>query len=229
MKIVYEGHACFSLIGSKNVLIDPFIEGNPLVTKTWQDFSPDYILLTHGHGDHLGNALEIADKSGSVVVAQVDLINQLPLQGIETVAFNLGGLVDLGDLKIKMMPAWHGSTYVDNKGCHYGGIACGYLVLMDDLCIYHAGDTGLFGDMKAIIAPHNLDVALLPIGDFYTMGPDDAKVAAAWLGAKTVIPMHYDTFPNIKQDPYKFKKLIETQTDSKCQVLKVGEEIIYKK
>jgi L-ascorbate metabolism protein UlaG (beta-lactamase superfamily) len=222
MKIVYEGHACFNLIGSKNILIDPFIIDNPAAVKNWQDFDPDYILITHGHFDHVGDAVQIARKSSATILAIADLARHLPDDGLDIIGFNIGGTVDLGGVKVKMTPAWHGAA-IDESDCPlYGGVACGFLVFMDDFCVYHAGDTGLFGDMEKIIAPHKLDLALLPIGDFYTMGPQDALIAADWLKAKTVVPMHYNTFPAICQDAALFKKLVEAQTDSKCVVLEPG-------
>ncbi|MGI5891566.1 MAG: metal-dependent hydrolase [Bacillota bacterium] len=225
MKVVFAGHACFNIIGSKNILIDPFITGNPLAIKNWQEFEPDYILITHAHNDHLGDAVKIAKKSSATILAMVDLAEHLKEESLEIIAFNLGGTVDMGELKVKMIPAWHGSTYYGEKAPAYGGVACGYIIWLDGFCIYHAGDTALFGDMKTVIALHKLDLALLPIGDFYTMGPQDALIAASWLKAKTVIPMHYNTFPKIYQDVDLFKKQVESQTQSMCIPLAPGEEI----
>jgi L-ascorbate metabolism protein UlaG (beta-lactamase superfamily) len=225
MKIVYEGHACFSLIGSKNILIDPFISDNPAAVKNWQDFDPDYILITHGHFDHVGDAVQIARKSSATILAIADLTQHLPDDDLDIIGFNIGGTVDLAGVKVKMMPAWHGAVIHGADYPLYGGVACGYLIFMDDFCVYHAGDTALFGDMEKVIAPHKLDLALLPIGDFYTMGPQDALIAADWLKAKTVIPMHYNTFPAICQDAALFKKLVETHSDSKCIVMKPGAEM----
>lgn len=223
MQLIYEGHACFRIIsGGQEIIIDPYISGNPLINKQTADFTPNLVLLTHGHGDHLGDALAIAQKSRATVAAQVDLLNALDCQGIETIAFNMGGSFNFGPFKITMVPAWHGSTVSSPQGPRYGGLACGYIIDDGGKKIYHAGDTSLFGDMSMVISRYGIDCALLPIGDFYTMGPADAVTAAQWLKAKVVIPMHYNTFPIIKQDPQQFKQAIEEQTTAKCVVLDIG-------
>ena len=223
MQLIYEGHACFRIIsGGQEIIIDPYISGNPLANKQTADFAPNLVLLTHGHGDHLGDALAIAQKSRATVAAQVDLLNALDCQGIETIAFNMGGSFNFGPFKVTMVPAWHGSTVSSPQGLRYGGLACGYIIDDGSKTIYHAGDTSLFGDMSMVISRYGIDCALLPIGDFYTMGPADAATAAQWLKADVVIPMHYNTFPIIKQDPQQFKKAVEEQTTAKCVVLDIG-------
>ena len=137
---------------------------------------------------------------------------------------HIGGAYIFDGVKVKLTQAWHGSAFVDDQDIIYTGNPCGFLIWMDNLCIYHAGDTGLFGDMDTVIGRNNqIDVALLPIGDNFTMGPEDAVIAAKWLKAKTVIPMHYNTWPLIAQDPHLFKEKVEAQTQSKCLVLKPGE------
>jgi L-ascorbate metabolism protein UlaG (beta-lactamase superfamily) len=123
---------------------------------------------------------------------------------------------------VKVVPAWHSSQLPDGSPC---GLAVGFIFWLDGVCFYHAGDTGLFGDMKAIIAPHNIDWAFIPIGDFYTMGPDDALIAAEWLGAKKYVPIHYNTFPLLKQDPLKFKQELEARTPAECVVLQPGDGV----
>ena len=224
MQLIYEGHACFRIIsGGQEIIIDPYISGNPLANKQTADFTPNLVLLTHGHGDHLGDALAIAQKSRATVAAQVDLLNALDCQGIETIAFNMGGSFNFGPFKITMVPAWHGSTVSSPQGPRYGGLACGYIIDDGGKKIYHAGDTSLFGDMSMVISRYGIDCALLPIGDFYTMGPVDAVTAAQWLKADVVIPMHYNTFPIIKQDPQQFKAAVEERTAARCVVLDIGE------
>ena len=224
MKLTFEGQACFSIEASGvNLLVDPFITGNPLAVKKVEDFRPDIILLTHGHHDHLGDALTIARRCGATIAAQVDLLNALDTEGIDTVAFNLGGCTVVRGIHLIMVPAWHGSTVSTPEGPRYGGVACGFVIEHEDGNLYHAGDTALFGDMGMVIERYQIGCALLPIGDFYTMGPKDAVTAAKWLKAKYVIPMHYNTFPIIQQDVEAFRREVDEKTDSSCVVLTPGE------
>lgn len=226
MKITFVGHSCFYIEGSKTLLIDPFLEGNPLTDKKPADFMPDYILVTHGHSDHLGDAVQIARNCGAPVVSTVELVRWLEGEEIPTIGFNQGGTVDLGGVKVKMVPALHGSDIQTKSGYQYAGLACGYLIDIDDHLLYHAGDTGLFGDMEKVIGRRPLDIACLPIGGYYTMDPADALTATHWLKAKTVIPMHYNTFPNIRQDADAFAEAVENKTESNCEVLYPGEFLL---
>ena len=225
MKLIYEGHACFRIITKgTEILIDPYISGNPLCKKTPADLHPDLILVTHGHGDHLGDALPIAKANGAVLAAQVDLLAAVEHKDIETVSFNLGGSFVFRGIKITMVPAWHGNSISTANGSVYAGVACGFVIDDGESKIYHAGDTALFGDMATVISRYRLDCALLPIGDFYTMGPDDAVTAAQWLRAKTVIPMHYNTFPAIKQDALAFKEKTQQEAGCECVILAPEDE-----
>ncbi len=208
MRIKYYGHACFLLEGSKKVLIDPFISGNPLAPELTE--TPDLILVTHGHEDHVGDAAKIAEASGAKIVAIYELANMLP----NAIGMNIGGSLSFGDVKIKMVNALHSSSFRNQ----YAGHAAGFIVEMDGLRVYHAGDTAFFEEMKN----YACDVALLPIGDVFTMGIEDAIRAARLIKPRVVIPMHYDTFPIIKQDPTKLKVLEEEGI--KVVILKPGEE-----
>ena len=221
MQLHFEGHACFQIVSQAGltILTDPFIRGHPLCAKTPADFEPQLILISHGHDDHVGDALEIARNCGATIAAPVDLLGVLDTTGIETVAFNMGGSFEFKEAKITMVPAWHGSNY---QGA-YAGLACGYLIHLDGKTTYFAGDTGLFGDMRTVIGRTAIDYALLPIGDFYTMGPEDAVTAADWLQAKTVIPMHYNSFPVIQQDVQQFKNRLESRTEERCLMMQPGE------
>lgn len=223
MKITYEGHSCFYLEGSKKILIDPFFSANPLAVKTSREFSPDLILVTHGHDDHSGDAAEIAARTGAPIAAPVELARYLSRPGVRTMGFNQGGMLEYDNIRVKMTPAYHSSSITTEAGTFYAGLAAGYIIHMDGLALYHAGDTGLFGDMEKVIARQILDVAFLPIGDYFTMGPGDALTATHWLKAKTVIPMHYNTFPIIRQDAEAFAFTVKDRTESDCRVLKPGE------
>ncbi|MCL2496407.1 MAG: metal-dependent hydrolase [Clostridiales bacterium] len=224
MKITFEGHACFQLTSAAgfSILLDPFITGNAAAVKKAADFKPQLILVSHGHGDHLGDALAIAKASGATLAGSADIWQALPTGGLKTIGFNMGGGIDFGEAHIIMTAAWHGSN-IDGA---YAGLACGYIIQMEGKTVYFAGDTALFGDMSTVLGRYDIDYALLPIGGYYTMGPDDAVTAAQWLRAKNVIPMHYNTFPVIKQDVWAFKTALEAKTACRCLVLSPGEEII---
>lgn len=221
MQMKFLGHACVEVCGSKRILIDPYLNGNPAAAAAPEELAPDYILVTHGHGDHLGDAVEIARRTGAQVVTMVELGRWFAGQGIDALGMNIGGSYTFADgFRVKIMPAWHSSQLPDGSPC---GLAVGFVFWLDGMCFYHAGDTGLFGDMKAIVAPHKPDVAFLPIGDFYTMGPDDALIAAEWLGAGKYVPIHYNTFPLLQQDAQAFKAALEARMDAECIVLAPGE------
>lgn len=194
MKITFLGHACFLLDdGQYRILIDPFLNGNPLAPVTADTVEADYILVTHGHSDHLGDTVSIARRTGAVVCCSVDLADGLFADtDLTVVTGNLGGRIPLPFGSIKFVSAMHGSGVP-------GALANGFVVELAGKTVYHAGDTALTADM-ALLATDNIDVALLPIGDVYTMGPGDALRAAEMIRPGLVIPMHYNTMPPIVQD-----------------------------
>lgn len=222
----YLGHSAFTLESDGNlILIDPFITGNPAATADPNDLSPGTIILTHAHNDHVGDTVEIAKRSGATVIATFELGTWLQSQGVENaVPANHGGTVAFDGGSTKLVPAWHTSSYETEEGFVAPGIPAGHVVRFGGKTIYFAGDTALFLDMQ-LIAEEELDVAVLPIGDHFTMGPKDAVRAAHILRAGTVVPCHYNTMPQIRQDPDAFKRAVEEATSSIVAPLAVGESL----
>jgi len=196
MKVRYLGHACFEFEGEKRILIDPFISQNPLCPVKLEELeNPDLILVTHGHGDHLGDAIEISKKAKVTIVAIHEIAIYAQLKGAIAEGMNIGGSMEIEDIKVHMVEARHSSNIDTNIS---GGHAAGFIFELEGKNIYHTGDTGIFGDMKLIGNLFDIYLALLPIGDKYTMGIKHAAIAAKMIRAKYVIPMHYNTFPVIQ-------------------------------
>jgi L-ascorbate metabolism protein UlaG (beta-lactamase superfamily) len=224
--ITYHGHSCIELNDGKfNILFDPFITNNPVSTAKWENLKPDVILLSHGHVDHVGDAIPIAKKTGALIIAPFELANFCSLRGApNTHPMHIGGSRQFDFGKLKLTQAWHGSAFIDGDKSHYTGNPCGYLLTMSGKTFYFAGDTGLFGDMKTIGALNTIDLSFLPIGDNFTMGPKDAVIAAQWLDTKTVIPIHYNTWPVIAQNPEDFKKMVE-EAGIRCVVIPFNQSV----
>jgi len=228
VRIRFHGHACFEIKGKEGtVLIDPFLSANPMAVVKPEEFTElSGILVTHGHADHLGDALKLASQTGAKIIANAELSTYCKNHGAKTHAMHIGGKFRFSFGTVKLTQAFHGSGIENqDKGImEDGGLACGFLLQIDGSWIYHAGDTGLFGDMELIGRRHSLLAALLPIGDNFTMGPDDAVYAAQLVRAKTIIPMHYNTFPLIQQDAGEFLNLLKRKApESKGIILKPGE------
>ena len=206
MKISYHGHSIVKVqTNGKTILFDPFINGNELTDLEVENEKPDVIILTHGHNDHVGDTVEIAKQSDALVIAPFELATYMEWQGLKTHPMHIGGAFEFDFGKVKLTQAFHGSSYTtEDKQIIYTGMPAGVLLMAEGKTIYHAGDTALFSDMKLIGERHPIDLAFLPIGDNFTMGPEDAAYAAELLQAKRVVPIHYDTFPPIKQDPEAF-------------------------
>jgi L-ascorbate metabolism protein UlaG (beta-lactamase superfamily) len=222
MTITYTwlGHGTGSLIaGNHKLLIDPFLEGNPAASITPAQAEADFILVSHGHGDHVADAAAIAKRTGATVISVFEICNWLDAQGVKTHAQHLGGGFHHPFGYLKLTLALHGSGLPDGS---YGGNPCGFLLTAGQQKVYLACDTGLFGDMQ-LIGDEGLDLAVLPIGDNYTMGPEDAMRAAKFLRAKHLIPVHYNTWPPIAQDAAAWANRVEAETGSKAHVLQPGE------
>lgn len=191
------------------ILIDPFITGNPVATVQAKDLNPDFILVTHGHFDHVGDAAEIAQRSGATIVANYEIAEWFAKQGAKNHGMQPGGKWKFPFGRVKFTQAIHGSVLPDGAN---GGIACGlHLTLSDGVKIYAAGDTSLFGDMK-LIGAEGIDLACLPIGDNFTMGPEDSILAIRLLEPKRVIPIHYNTFEMINQDAREWAANVRSNT-----------------
>jgi L-ascorbate metabolism protein UlaG (beta-lactamase superfamily) len=222
MEIRFLGQSCVELTaGDARVLVDPFLTGNPKAAVTADEVDPTHILLTHGHGDHYGDTVDIAKRTGAPVLAIVEIANELAEQGLETFDPNLGGTVAFDWGWVKLVPAWHTSTTPNGTVCTPAGL----LIHIGDKLVYHLGDTALFSDLQLIARRGNhVDVALVPIGGHYTMDRFDAVTACEFIGADVAIPVHYDTFPPIETDAEAFKSDVENATETKVVILAPGEK-----
>jgi L-ascorbate metabolism protein UlaG (beta-lactamase superfamily) len=220
MELRFLGHACFELSdGDTTVLIDPFLSGNPKASISADDAAATTILLTHGHGDHFGDTVDIAKRTGAPVMAITELAGEIGDEGIDVRDPNLGGTIKFDWGWVKLVPAWHTST--TPKGTV--NTPAGLLINFHDTVVYHLGDTALFSDLQLVGKRHPIDVALMCIGGHYTMDRTDAVDAAELVGAKTVIPCHYNTFPPIETDAEAFKSAVESATQSSVVVLDPGQ------
>lgn len=222
MQISYHGHSIVKIkTGNYTILIDPYITGNKLTDLEVANEKPDFILLTHGHNDHVGDTVAIAKASDALVIAPNELAVFLGWQGVRTHGMNIGGACKFNFGTVKYTQAFHSSSYTtEDKEIIYTGMPAGILLMAEDKTIYHAGDTAIFGDMELIGKLHPIDVAFVPIGDNFTMGPQDAAYAVELLNPKLAVPIHFNTFPPIEQDPETFKALVVRH---EVNVMKAGE------
>ncbi|WP_062047764.1 metal-dependent hydrolase [Bacillus sp. JCM 19034] len=225
MNVSYHGHSVvFIETKGTKIIIDPFITGNEQTDLDANKLELDVILLTHGHNDHVGDTIELAKRNDALVVAPFELATYLEWKGVRCHPMHIGGAHGFEFGTVKLTQAFHGSSYTEeeNQNIVYTGMPAGILFTAEEKTIFHAGDTALFSDMKLIGERNSIDLAFLPIGDNFTMGPEDATVAAEWLQAKRVVPIHYNTFPVIVQDPVAYA---EGLSGKKGLVLQIGEAI----
>jgi L-ascorbate metabolism protein UlaG (beta-lactamase superfamily) len=219
MDIRFLGHAAFALEhDGKTVLIDPFLTGNPKAAVSADDVAADTILLTHGHGDHYGDTVAIAKRTGATVVAITEIAGEIGEEGVETIDTNLGGTAEFDWGSVRLVPAWHTST--TPKGTV--STPAGMVIEFGDKRIYHLGDTALFSDLSLPKRRGHLDVALMCIGGHYTMDRFDAVAACELVGADQVIPCHYDTFPLVETDAQAFKSDVQNAGYAEVVVLEPG-------
>lgn len=221
IKLTWLGHSAFALdVDGHPVVFDPYLTGNPLASSSPDSLAAEYILLSHGHFDHLGDTVAIAQRTGASVVTNFEIGNWLQAQGVEkTVGLNVGGGVDCGFMFLRSTPAIHSSSLPDGSN---GGLSCGYVLTTPvGLRLYYSGDTALFSDMQ-LIGDMGIDLAFLPIGDYFTMGPDDSLKAIEYIRPKVVVPMHYNTFPPIMQEASTWANRVSSETSAQPIVLDPG-------
>lgn len=223
MKLKYFSHSAFQITSDsgKVILIDPFLTGNPTAPVTAESVEADFIILTHAHGDHIGDTFDIAKRCDSLIIAVNELADYVISKGLKAHNMHIGGGYNFEFGKVKFTIAHHGSMTPDRQ---YAGEPAGVLVTIDGKTIYHTGDTGLFYDMKLIGEMNHIDYMLAPIGDNFTMGIDDAVKAVELANPDVAIPIHYNTFPVIEANPEEFKKKVEA-LGKKSMVLAYGQEL----
>lgn len=200
MEITFLGHSAVKIKGSKTIFVDPFLTGNPAASTSPKEIrEADIVVVTHHHGDHLGDAFAIAQKTGAVLVGIHEVAAEAQSRGLTAEGMNIGGTIEVKGVKIHMVTAWHSAEK---------GNAAGVVIEMDGRRLYHAGDTGLSYDMKLIGEFFKPDLSFIPIGDRYTMGIPSAVKAVEFIGTKRVIPIHYDTYPIVKSDAQEFKRRV---------------------
>lgn len=225
-KLQYLGHSAFYLEGTGiRALIDPFLSGNPAASETAAARNElDYIFVSHAHGDHLGDTVDIAKRTGATVFATNELATYLKNKGLKTEGMHIGGRAKFPFGRVKLTPAFHGSSIFEDDKMVYSDIPCGFLIEVDGKKVYHPGDTGLTVEMTLLEA-EGVDIALLPIGGYYVMDVEDAVRAVGFIKPKKVVPIHYNTFPPIQADPNEFARLVGSKAE--VVILKPGEELSF--
>lgn len=226
MEVTWLGHSAFEIEDLDHVVIDPFITGNPMAPKRWDEIKCDIIAITHGHGDHVGDTIEIARKNNAIVVAIHEIAQFLAKLDLQVESMNKGATIHVRNTGFTMTHAIHSSGISGEKIMIEGGEAAGY-VLHGSKILYHAGDTSLFGDMELIAELYKPEIAFLPIGDRFTMGIREAALATKMIAPRVVIPMHYNTFPLVEQDPFAFKEAVESICPTEVVILNPGDRVSF--
>lgn len=224
MKLIWHGHSNFEIEDSLDTIIDPFFMGNSQADVKWNEVSPDVLVITHGHADHLGDAISIAKETDCEIIGINELAKYVQSRGIDALGSNIGGTIELGPVKYTMVQAVH-SNGIDEAGFGWDAGSPAGVVIEDTSVVYHAGDTALFSDMALIGELYKPKVALLPIGGRFTMDASAAVKAVKLIKPELVVPMHYNTFDVIKADPWKFQKMVEDETDAEAVVMEPGDSI----
>jgi L-ascorbate metabolism protein UlaG (beta-lactamase superfamily) len=226
VKITWLGHSAFEIESGDRIVVDPFLTGNPNAPKRWQDIKCDIIAITHGHGDHVGDAIDIARKNDAIIVAIHEIAQFFSKLGLRVESMNKGATIKVLETKFTMVHAIHSSGISGEKLMIEGGEAAGY-VIHGNKVIYHAGDTALFKDMELIGELYKPEIALIPIGDRFTMGIKEAALAVQMIAPRVAIPMHYGTFPLIDVDPFAFKEAVEAICPTEVVILNPGDHVLF--
>ncbi|BAI61409.1 conserved hypothetical protein [Methanocella paludicola SANAE] len=224
MKLTWHGHSNFEVEDSLDTIIDPFFMGNSMADVKWDEVSPDVLVITHGHADHMGDAISIAKETECEIIGVNELAKYMQSRGIDALGSNIGGTIELGPVKYTLVQAVH-SNGIDEAGFGWDAGSPAGVVIEDTSVVYHAGDTALFSDMALIGELYKPKVALLPIGGRFTMDARAAVMAVKLIKPELVVPMHYNTFDVIKADPWKFQKMVEDETDAEAVVMEPGDSI----
>ena len=225
MRIQYLGHSVLMIeTKEKRLILDPFITGNPQCPISVEELPKiNYVLVTHGHGDHIGDTIKISKRDDATVISNAEICGYLSEKGVKTHPMHIGGSFSFDFGKVKLTPAFHGSSIDDDKGVIYGGMPAGFLVESEGKKLYHAGDTGLTVEMQ-LLKDEKVDVAFLPIGGNYVMDVSDAIRATSFIMPKKVVPMHYNTWDVIKANADEFKAGVKS-IGVECLIMKPGEWI----
>ena len=226
VKITWLGHSAFEIESGDRIVVDPFLTGNPNAPKRWQDIKCDIVAITHGHGDHVGDAIDIARKNDAIIVAIHEIAQFFSKLGLRVESMNKGATIQVHDTKFTMVHAIHSSGISGEKLMIEGGEAAGY-VIHGSKVVYHAGDTALFKDMELIGELYKPEIALIPIGDRFTMGIKEAALAVQMIAPRVAIPMHYGTFPLIDVDPFAFKEAVEAICPTEVVILNPGDHVSF--